>query len=455
MRLYVVFCCALALLAAAQGCATDTSSKSDGGGTSDDTEVSAKIGTAGGTLEAQGVSLDVPAGALEEDVVITAKRGGEAPSAYEGLSPVFRFGPEGLQFKKPITISFDLSRAQDTAVVFFTKLGLSEFEDIGGDVKGSKITVEVSHFSSGFAGLPLGSDAAMPSLDGGGENVDGGPDGATPELDGGTSDHDSGAPDGGAPDGGNTSGGHVTITSRDDAGALASQTWAAFQDGDGAWQALAATSTGKYDIDVTGDRFGVAFVCASQNNVLSSGTVMYAVSSTHALTVKAGGNCAPITQPTSVTLSGLHDGWRFTGSPTNACVAHRHRRAQHLIRERPQHTRLGGRSLPREHLRLDADRLAQLCAALLEPSRRRRCAANHTDGELRLDNDTLLATEREHHAGDRHPDFSSIAGWQSAWVAPGNVASGSVSMSASATDSTTLTDGTRVDTIQHSGSVPN
>ena len=53
--------------------------------------VSAKIGSAGGTLVIGSHSLVIPPGALSKDVVITAKTGGSAGNAIE-------FGPAGLRF---------------------------------------------------------------------------------------------------------------------------------------------------------------------------------------------------------------------------------------------------------------------------------------------------------------------------------------------------------------------
>ncbi|HEV8151091.1 MAG TPA: hypothetical protein VGP61_12990 [Gemmatimonadales bacterium] len=63
---------------------------------------SAVVGRDGGTITVGPHSLVIPAKALNQDVLITASIAGDSANA-------IRFGPEGLQFKKPatLTMSFD------------------------------------------------------------------------------------------------------------------------------------------------------------------------------------------------------------------------------------------------------------------------------------------------------------------------------------------------------------
>jgi len=65
------------------------------------------VGSAGGTVEADlGVSIEIPEGALSEDVTITIHEVVFPPPATGGiaLGKTFEFGPKGQSFAKPVTV---------------------------------------------------------------------------------------------------------------------------------------------------------------------------------------------------------------------------------------------------------------------------------------------------------------------------------------------------------------
>lgn len=66
--------------------------------------VTATIGPDGGTLVTEGVRLDVPAGALDEDTTLRVRKLPKPPAGFDARSEVFERGPDGLQFKKEITV---------------------------------------------------------------------------------------------------------------------------------------------------------------------------------------------------------------------------------------------------------------------------------------------------------------------------------------------------------------
>lgn len=109
--------------------------------------VTAVIGPAGGSIESDGGRLTVPAGALTLPTVIT-EIGKEAPH-YR-----YRFGPSGLQFKKPATLAIEVDPAalgidpDHIKIAGANDLG-TDWQVIGGtyDPALGAVVVPVEHFS--------------------------------------------------------------------------------------------------------------------------------------------------------------------------------------------------------------------------------------------------------------------------------------------------------------------
>jgi hypothetical protein len=172
------------------------------------------VGAAGGTVEVLGLSLEVPAGALAQDVEITVENTAVFQEWGDGLSytHVYRFEPEGRTFATPVSVTFKIPpfAREDGASVYWTLPGDdTTFEELGGTLEGEGISVGVTHFSRGFAGGASGNAPvdAGPAPDAGGTAPDAGPppiDSGVVEPDGGTAPADSGVvePDAGAIDGG-------------------------------------------------------------------------------------------------------------------------------------------------------------------------------------------------------------------------------------------------------------
>lgn len=119
-----------------------------------DGPVSEVIGTEGGSLEAGGgdLTLDVPEGALEEDVElsITSVEPSELPEgAVEGTA--FDFGPDGQEFAEPLllTVHYDETLVVDEANLAIHLLSEGTWEKVPSIVNtvDDVITAEITHFS--------------------------------------------------------------------------------------------------------------------------------------------------------------------------------------------------------------------------------------------------------------------------------------------------------------------
>ncbi len=100
------------------------------------------IGPAGGTLNAGVYTLQVPPGALTEDVWITIQqeKTGEWPVS---------LGPEGLQFMVPVTLQFDArgERNARTMTVAWWNPSTSQWVDQETLHEGDLASTHISHFS--------------------------------------------------------------------------------------------------------------------------------------------------------------------------------------------------------------------------------------------------------------------------------------------------------------------
>lgn len=121
--------------------------------------VSALIGTAGGTLRAaDGTSLDIPAGALLGDTIITmtpAADPPDAPGMGEPAGTTWLFGPEGQQFEHPITMTLaiepkmlDSYETADDVLVYTSPAAHPDYVAIPtAAADDAHVTVTTTHFS--------------------------------------------------------------------------------------------------------------------------------------------------------------------------------------------------------------------------------------------------------------------------------------------------------------------
>ncbi len=108
---------------------------------------------AGGTIRLEGATLTIPPGALTADTVISAQAKPAAgyPDAASLRGKGYDFGPSGLTFAKPATLSVDVPAGVDAASLVLANLDektrawvpLSDSKLSGGAISGS-----IAHFSS-------------------------------------------------------------------------------------------------------------------------------------------------------------------------------------------------------------------------------------------------------------------------------------------------------------------
>jgi Stigma-specific protein, Stig1/ZU5 domain len=150
------------------------------------------VDAAGGTVTGDGVTLDVPPGALRAAVTITVTRATDSPPAdMVALSPIFVFGPDGLVFAKPVTVAIGFNDDGAKPSVFWSALsGGDAFDDIGGTVERGQMLAQVTHFSRGFvghhkaSGSEAGVDATLPGDSGGADTAPPSDSGSDAQSDG-------------------------------------------------------------------------------------------------------------------------------------------------------------------------------------------------------------------------------------------------------------------------------
>ncbi len=110
------------------------------------------VGAEGGVVERDGITLNVPAGALAEDVPISiAETTESAPDGFSSMSPIFRFEPDGLQFAIAAEVRIEFNGAGQPAVLWSQSDG-DAFDPLETSLAANVAIASVTHFSRGFAG---------------------------------------------------------------------------------------------------------------------------------------------------------------------------------------------------------------------------------------------------------------------------------------------------------------
>ena len=117
--------------------------------------ITAVVGVSGGTItSSDGLTMSIPFGALDSATTISVTTSAAPPPAGVGaVSPVYQFGPEGLTFAKPVTVTLPMPAGVTTGSIYWSRLGSTTvFDPIGGTISGGRITAEVPHFSLAVVG---------------------------------------------------------------------------------------------------------------------------------------------------------------------------------------------------------------------------------------------------------------------------------------------------------------
>jgi hypothetical protein len=143
--------------------------------------VSTSVGPTGGTVQASGVTLHVPEGAVSQPVTITVATATDtaAPPAYDAFSPIFQFSPDGLVFQKPITVDITITASVGSAMNIVWSTAEGGYEDLPSTTNGNVMSASVSHFSRGFIGHKKQPSSDGVDAGGGSDAAHGGTDGAS------------------------------------------------------------------------------------------------------------------------------------------------------------------------------------------------------------------------------------------------------------------------------------
>jgi hypothetical protein len=122
-------------------------------GTPHQSTVTQMTGAQGGTvsLPGGGATLSVPPGALgnTQSISITTDPNASPPSGVVALSPFYEFGPQGLTFSSPVTVTFAYSGSATPVIVWEADDGSSP-ETVPTTANGATVSGQVAHFSRGF-----------------------------------------------------------------------------------------------------------------------------------------------------------------------------------------------------------------------------------------------------------------------------------------------------------------
>jgi len=137
------------------------------------------IGAGGGTFTtADGVTVEVPAGALSSNVTITVTRAPNAPlpPGSRAVGDAYTFGPEGTQFQHPVTVTLPFDPAKLPAgtmpaeiVAYTAPAGSTNYTTvIAGPADSTHVRAETTHFSTFLPAIAscvvLGCPAPAPAL---------------------------------------------------------------------------------------------------------------------------------------------------------------------------------------------------------------------------------------------------------------------------------------------------
>lgn len=118
------------------------------------------IGTQGGTITAGDLQLQIPEGALAQDVDLAVTESSDAPSEIEAGSKLYELEPHGLTFDLPVIVSIAFSSDPGKVAIFWSDDG-AVFKQVETTVEGAVAHTTTSKFSWAVAG---DGDGAGPAL---------------------------------------------------------------------------------------------------------------------------------------------------------------------------------------------------------------------------------------------------------------------------------------------------
>jgi hypothetical protein len=121
------------------------------------------IGPGGGSVTQGAVTLTIPAGAVASTQTITVTQvAAGAPTGYSSLSPLYQFGPDGLVFAQPVTVSLPFA-GNATAPTIYWSNASGGYDAMATTISGTTAQAQIAHFSSGFVAEKPQAETQTPS----------------------------------------------------------------------------------------------------------------------------------------------------------------------------------------------------------------------------------------------------------------------------------------------------
>jgi hypothetical protein len=121
----------------------------------------AMVGPRGGVVRGGGVALGIPVGALEAMTEVTVTVDNAARIDRAGpLTPVYRFGPDGVRFAQPVLVNIDVPSGA-VGRIYWTREGDATTYEPVGYAENGRARAWVQHFSAGFVAAD-GCAASVP-----------------------------------------------------------------------------------------------------------------------------------------------------------------------------------------------------------------------------------------------------------------------------------------------------
>lgn len=123
------------------------------------------VDVAGGSFTVDGVRFAFPAGAVDRRVEIrVTSTDGPAPAGYALRSRLYRFEPEGTTFASPVQVTLPFTGELGIGGLYWSRAS-GGYERLASVTAGATLTASITHFSTGFVGVPVSVDAGDAASD--------------------------------------------------------------------------------------------------------------------------------------------------------------------------------------------------------------------------------------------------------------------------------------------------
>jgi hypothetical protein len=136
------------------------------------------VGSLGGTVALEQVTMVIPPNALTQDTNIVMVSTTDTDPGYVNRSPIYQFGPDGTTFDQPVSVTIGYSDDGQPVSLFWSNAA-GGYDEIQATVANGTLTGYVSHFSHGFVGRHRQTSSPDAAPDAAPNPVDAAPDGPT------------------------------------------------------------------------------------------------------------------------------------------------------------------------------------------------------------------------------------------------------------------------------------